>query len=82
MEIVYLAQNKNRVFKLYALVTQYIFLILVLTVGGYLLGRYAIFQTILSGGIIATIGAISGIIIFIMELLKIGKTYNEWYKNI
>ena len=76
METVYLAQN-NKVFKLYALVTQYIFLILVLTLGSYLLGRYVIFQTILAGGIMATIGAISGIIIFVMELLKIGKTYEK-----
>ena len=77
MGTVYLAQNKSNVFKLYALVTQYIFVILVLTVGGFLLGRYVVFQTILAGGIMATIGAVSGIIIFIFELLKIGKTYEK-----
>ena len=77
METVYLAQNKNKGFRLYALVTQYIFLILVLTVGFFLLGRYVIFATPFAGGIMATIGAIVGIITFIMELLKIGKSYEN-----
>ena len=77
METVYLAQNKNKGFRLYALVTQYIFLILVLTIGFFLLGRYVIFQTVLSGGIFATIGAIIGIITFVIELIKIGKTYEN-----
>ena len=70
MEIEYLEQNKT--FKLYALVSQYLFLILVLTVGGFLLGRYIIIKSELSSGIFATIGAISGIILFIIELIKIG----------
>ena len=70
MEIDYLEQNKT--FKLYALVSQHLFIILLLTVGGYLLGRYVIIKSVLSGGIIATIGAISGIILFILELIIIG----------
>ena len=70
MGIVYLEQNKT--FRLYALVSQYLFLILALTVGGFLLGRYVIIKSVLSGGIIATIGAISGIIIFIIEMINIG----------
>jgi hypothetical protein len=48
-------------------------LILVLTVGGYLLGRYVVVKSSLCGGIFATIGAIAGIILFIMQLLNIGK---------
>ena len=75
MGTVYLAQNKA--FKLYALVSQYMFLILVLTVGGYLLGRYVVVKTALSGGVLATIGAISGIIVFIMQLIEIGKMYEK-----
>ena len=70
-----MAQNNS--FKLYALVTQYIFLLLVLTIGAFLLGRYVFFKTIIAGGIFATIGAIFGIIIFVMELLKIGKMYEN-----
>lgn len=64
--------EQNKTFKLYALVSQHLFIILLLTVGGYLLGRYVIIKSVLSGGIIATIGAISGIILFILELIKIG----------
>lgn len=75
MEIVYLAQNNS--FKLYSLVSQYIFTIIVLTVGGFLLGRYVIFKTLISGGIIATIGSILGIILFIVKLIEIGKVYEE-----
>ena len=75
MGTVYLAQNK--VFKLYALVSQYLFLILVLTVGGYLLGRYVIVKSNLFGGILATVGAISGIIVFIIQLIEIGKMYEK-----
>ena len=70
MGTVYLEQNKT--FRLYALVSQYLFLILALTVGGFLLGRYVIIKSVLSGGIIATIGAISGIILFIIEMINIG----------
>ena len=69
--------ERNNSFKLYALVTQYIFLILVLTIGAFLLGRYVIFKSILAGGILATIGAIFGIVIFIIELLNIGKMYEN-----
>lgn len=69
--IVYLEQNKT--FKLYALVSQYLLLLLVLTVGGYLLGMYVIFKNVIAGGIFATIGAISGIILFVMQLIDIGK---------
>lgn len=75
MGTVYLAQNKS--FKLYALVSQYLFLILVLTVGGYLLGRYVFFKTTLFGGILATVGAIVGIITFIIQLIEIGKMYEK-----
>ena len=64
--------GQNKTFKLYALVSQYLFLILILTVGGFLLGRYVIIKSVFSGGIIATIGAISGIVLFILELIKIG----------
>lgn len=78
MEIVFLAQNKEiKSFKLYAIVTQYLIMIASLTIGGYLLGRFVLFKTTLSGGIIATIGAIFGIIYFIIGLLKIGKINNE-----
>lgn len=72
---VYLARNNT--FKLYTLVSQYIFTIIVLTVGGFLLGRYVVFKTLIAGGIIATIGAISGIILFIVNLIEIGKKYEE-----
>ena len=71
-EIVFLAQNKKTTFQLYALVSQYLIMLLVLTIGGYLLGRYVIIKTVLSGGIIATIGAIAGIIMFILEMLRLG----------
>lgn len=73
--IVYLERNKT--FKLYALVTQYLFLILVLTVGGYLLGRFVLIKSILFGGILATIGALVGIILFILQLIDIGKKYEK-----
>ena len=73
--IVCLAQNKT--FKLYALVSQYLFLILVLTVGGYLLGRYVFLKTVLFGGILATVGAIFGIITFIIQMFEIGKMYEK-----
>ena len=74
MGIVYLARNKKKnPFSLYALVSQYLLTILVLTIGGYLLGRYIIGDDVLWGGILATVGAICGIIIFIMEMLKLGK---------
>ena len=63
-------QNK---FKLYALVSQYLFLILFLPVSGYLLGRYVILKTVLFGGILATVGALVGIITFIVQLIEIGK---------
>lgn len=68
---------RNNTFKLYTLVSQYIFTIIVLTVGGFLLGRYVVFKTLIAGGIIATIGAISGIILFIVNLIEIGKKYEE-----
>lgn len=69
-----MGQNKkSHPFKLYSLVTQYLLNILVLTIGGYLLGRYVIVKTALWGGIFAVIGALSGIILFIMEMLKLGK---------
>jgi hypothetical protein len=77
VEIVFLAQNKYNSFKLYALVTQYLMMIAVLTIGGFLLGRFVFFKTILAGGIMATIGAILGIIIFVAGLLRIGKENNE-----
>ena len=67
-----MAQNKKTTFQLYALVSQYLIMLLVLTIGGYLLGRYVIIKTVLSGGIIATIGAIAGIIMFILEMLRLG----------
>lgn len=67
-------QNKNRkLFILYAYVSQLLIMLLVLTIGGYLLGKYVIIKTTIAGGIFATFGAISGIIIFIMEMLKLGK---------
>lgn len=73
-----MAQNSEiKSFKLYAIVTQYLITIACLTIGGYLLGRYVIFKTILAGGIIATIGSIVGIIYFVIGLLKIGKINNE-----
>ena len=68
---------QNKVFKLYALVSQYLFLILVLTVGGYLLGRYVLVKTAFFGGILATVGAITGIITFIMQMIEIGKMYEK-----
>ena len=73
-----MAQNSDiKSFKLYAIVTQYLIMIACLTIGGYLLGNYVIFKTSLAGGIIATIGAICGIIYFIIGLLKIGEINNE-----
>ena len=74
-----MAQNNDvKSFKLYAIVTQYLITIAIMTIGGYLLGRYVIFKTTLAGGIIATIGAICGIIYFVIGLLNIGKINNEW----
>ena len=75
MGIVYLGQNKT--FKLYAIVSQYLFMVLFLTVGGYLLGRYVFFKTELFGGIFATVGAIFGIIMFILQMINIGKEYEK-----
>lgn len=75
MGTAYLGQSKT--FKLYALVTQYLFLILFLAVGGYLLGRYVVFKTIIAGGIFATVGSISGITIFIINMIKLGKIYEK-----
>lgn len=73
-----MAQNNDvKSFKLYAIVTQYLITIATMTIGGYLLGRYVIFKTTLAGGIIATIGAICGIIYFVIGLLNIGKINNE-----
>ena len=71
--IEYLAQNKYTALQLYALVTQYILVIATMTIGGYLLGRYVLVKTVICGGIIATVGAIFGIVFFIYQLLKIGK---------
>ena len=73
--IVYLERNKS--FRLYALVSQYMLSILFLTVGGFLLGRYVFFKTLIAGGIMATIGAISGIILFIINMIEIGKIYER-----
>ena len=75
MGTVYLGQNK--VFKLYALVSQYLFLILFLTVGGYLLGKFVIVKTELFGGVFATVGAICGIVLFILQLINIGKEHEK-----
>lgn len=75
MGTVYLAQNKT--FKLYAIVSQYLFMILFLTVGGYLLGKYVVFKTTLFGGVFATVGALVGIIMFIIQLINIGKEYEK-----
>ena len=75
MGTVYLAQNKT--FKLYAIVSQYLFMILFLTVGGYLLGKYVFFKTTLFGGVFATAGALVGIIMFILQLINIGKEYEK-----
>ena len=73
-----MAQNSDvKSFKLYTIVTQYLITIATMTIGGYLLGRYVIFKTALAGGVIATFGAIFGIIYFIMGLLRIGKINNE-----
>ena len=76
MGTVYLAQNKSS-FKLYSLVSQYLMMILFLTVGGFLLGRYVFFKTLIAGGIIATIGSITGIILFIINMIEIGKMYEK-----
>ena len=51
--------------------------ILFLTVGGFLLGRYVFFKTLIAGGIMATVGAISGIILFIIKMIEIGKIYER-----
>ena len=72
-----MAQNKKSPIALYALVTQHLVTILVLTIGGYLLGRYLIFKTAMSGGIFATIGAIVGIIYFVVQLLYLGKEHDK-----
>ena len=68
-----MAQNKKSPIALYAFVTQHMVTILVLTIGGYFVGRYLIVKTILSGGVCATIGALVGIIYFVVQLLYIGK---------
>lgn len=41
--------------------------------GGYLLGKYVFFKTTIAAGIMATIGALSGIIYFIMQIIRLGK---------
>ena len=69
--------ERNNAFKLYAVVSQYLFLILVLTVGGYLLGKYVFFKTALFGGVFATVGALCGIVIFILQLINIGKEHER-----
>ena len=51
--------------------------ILFLTVGGFLLGRYVFFKTLIAGGIMATVGAIFGIILFIINMIEIGKIYER-----
>lgn len=65
--------EQNSGFKLYALISHYVILLLVLTIGGFLLGKYVIIQTDIAGGIIATIGGLSGIILLIKDLFKFGK---------
>ena len=52
-------------------------MILFLTVGGYLLGKYVIVKTTLFGGVFATVGALFGIIMFIIHLINIGKEYEK-----
>jgi len=76
-----LAQNRKFSLKVYALVSQLVLLLVVMTGGGYLLGRYVIFKTAVSGGIFATIGAIFGIIYFIYQVISIGKKEEEAYGN-
>jgi len=56
---------------MYAFVTQLLLLIVALAVGGYLLGRYVIIKTAVAGGIMGIIGAIGGIVYFIVEMIRI-----------
>ena len=58
-------QNNRKAFQTYAVVTQLIIGVIVLTGGGYLLGKYVIFKTTLAGGIMALIGAILGTLYFV-----------------
>ena len=75
-----MAQNKKSPIALYALVSQHLITILVLTIGGYLIGRYLIVKTSMAGGVCATVGAIVGIIYFVVQLLYLGKD-NETQRN-
>ena len=72
MEIDYLEPSKKG-FQMYAIVTQLLLMIFVMTAGFYLIGRYLIFKTILAGGIMATIGAILGIIYFVYMIMRFNK---------
>ena len=72
METVYL-EKPNSGFKMYALVSQMIIMIITLAVGGYLLGRYVIIKTTIAGGIMGIIGALIGIVYFIRELMRLDK---------
>ena len=73
MEIDYLERNRKFSLKIYALVSQLVVMLVVMTLGGYLLGRYVFFKTAVAAGIFATIGAIGGIIYFIYQVISIGK---------
>ena len=69
-EIDCLERNNRKAFQTYAVVTQLIIGVIVLTGGGYLLGKYVIFKTTLAGGIMALIGAILGTLYFVWELIR------------
>ncbi len=74
--------NKNtkvsEIAKIYAVVTQGFFMMLTTTLGGFLIGRYAIKQDVWAA-ILALIGALIGLVIFLTLLfkLKIGGDSHE-----
>ncbi|MGL4949095.1 MAG: hypothetical protein ACRC5M_01845 [Anaeroplasmataceae bacterium] len=64
-------KNTSEFAKAYALLSQGLAVILVLGVGGFFLGRWINRDSALSG-ILAIVGVIIGIVIFITYALKIG----------
>lgn len=59
--------------RLYAVVTQGLFSILVLTAGGFFIGWLINKENVFLSGLLAIIGAICGIILFIYQVLKESK---------
>ena len=70
-------EKPRQAFKMYAIVTQLLIMIGALTIGGYLLGRYAIGKTVIYGGIFAIIGSLVGITYFIVSIIRIDRNKKQ-----